>query len=214
MVSTKEKQRAIAFIAGLLEHSENYAILSNSKSGVLVQEKYSDDSKTINVILANASPSIDSFEELYRASRQSGLYTAPVFYKDRKTAFVRMVDRNRSWRTEKSLKNYSRQEINQMLHLRGIEEAVMNHFGDELAYYQPETTNLEQSIRKFNLGAVDLDYSHVDRDHQAYGFVKNRESIDYKLPDEKEKITEAAIITFNEQQPDYLRRAWLSSLKL
>lgn len=217
MVSQTEKRQALQFITQLLEQSEGYAILRKSESEVLVQEKHADgeeDPKTIKVVLANALSSIDSFDELQRASRHRGFYTAPILYKDGKTAFVRMVDRNRSWRTEKSLKNYTRQEINQMLHLRGIEKAVCQYFGDEVAYYQPETANLEKTIRIFQLGPVNLNYSHIDRDHQAYGFVQNRESIDYKLPQEIKVISDAAIIIFAEQQPDYLRRAWLTSLKL
>ncbi len=213
MVSKTEKQRAMRFIAELLEHSENYAIESTSDKEVQVQEKHADDNKRIKVVLANALSDINAFNDFYATNHQKGIYTAPVLYKDGKTAFVRMVDRNSSWRTEKSLKHYSRQKINQMLHLRGIEKAVMEHFGDELTYYQPETTNLEESLRLFNLAVVQLDYSHIGRDHQAYGFVQDRESIDYKLPQETERIKGAAIITFTGQQPDPYCRAGRSGLK-
>lgn len=217
MIPQEEVGQAMNFIAQLLEQSEGYAILKKTENGVLVQEKHAEgeeDPKTIKVVLANALPNIDSFDEFHRANRQNGLYTAPILYNDGKTAFVRMVDRNRSWRTEKSLKNYTRQEINQMLHLRGIEKVVMEHFGDELTYYQPRTAHLEETIRIFQLGPVNLDYSHIDRDHQAYGFVQNRESIDYKLPQERKVISNAAIITFAKQAPDRYLRALLAALEL
>ncbi len=216
MVTQKEKKQAISFITNLLEQSENYAILRKTENGVLVREKHAEeeDPRTIRIVLANALPTIDSFTDIHDFHRREGTYTAPVLYKDGKTAFVRMVDRNRSWRADKSLKNYSPQQINQMLHLRGIEKAIGQRFGNDLTYYQPETGNLEESVRTFHLHGVHLDYSHIDRDHQAYGFVGNRESIDYKLPQEIEVISGAAIIKFSEQQPDYYRRAWLSGLQL
>ena len=130
MVTKKEQQQALNFIAHLLEHSENYALLRKGDQELVVQEKHADGEegpKTITVVLANALPSIDSFDEFHRINRQSGIYTAPILYKDGKTAFVRMVDRNRSWRRDKSLKNYTPQQINEMLHLRGMEKAIVAH---------------------------------------------------------------------------------------
>lgn len=210
MITRAQKSRATQFIAERLEQSEFYEILNRDERSVLIREKEADEPRQIKIVIPNFIGSIGAFQQGCRTYRELGIYVAPIFYKDGKTAFVRMVERNLSWRTEKSLKNYSPQEINQMLHLRGIEKAVMGRWGDELAYYQPETTNLEESIRIIELGAVELDYSHIEADHQAYGFVRDRESIDYKLPKEIESITGAARVRFAERQPDHYRQSWLA----
>ncbi len=215
MVSKKEQRRAATFIAERLEQAEFYEILRKDDTTVVVREKYDDDGevlKTIQVVIPNVSGTIEDFEQDYRTSRQQGLYVAPVLYKDGKTAFVRMVERNPSWRREKSLKNYTSQQINRMLHLRGIEKAVMGHFGDDLLYYQPETADLQESLRRFELGSVDLDYSHLSPGDSGYGFATDRASVDYKLPEEAATIVGAARFTFADRQPDYLRRAWLVGL--
>ncbi len=195
MVSHQQKLRCTQYLAERLEDSGLYQILSRDERQVNLREKpetrerlepreqSGTQPRTIRVLISNFE-TIGVFEVTSRVNRQSGVYVAPVLYKDGKTAFVRMVERNSSWRTEKSLKQYTPQEINRMLHLRGIEKAVMAEFGDELMYYQPETEQLEESLRTFHLEPVELDYSHIDRDHPSYGFVKDRESIDYKLPKE------------------------------
>ena len=214
MVTRKEKLRATQFLADRLEQSEFYEIRKRDDTMVLVREKHveAEEAKTIKVVIPNVLGSIEDFRQSYRASREQGLYVAPMFYKDGKTSFVRMVERNLSWRTEKSLKNYTAQQINQMLHLRGIEKTVLEQFGDELAYYQPGTANLQESLRIFEMGSVDLDYSHVGPGDQGYGFVEDRESIDYKLPEEIEAVTGAARVTFAGRQPDLYRHAWLAPL--
>ena len=107
-----------------------------------------------------------------------------------------MVDRNLSWRADKSLKRYTPLQINQMLHLRGIEKAVVDEFGKNLRYYQPETDRLAEGLRKFRLLAVELDYSHIRPGDPSYGFVENRESIDYKISDELSWDKPAAGIVF------------------
>lgn len=192
MVSHQEKNQAIQFICKRLEDSGLYLIRKLSRLEILAEEKsdLNEEPKKVGLILANFFPTIRHFQDYYHQNKESQIYTAPVLYKDEKTAFVRMVERNLSWRQDKSLKNYTEQEINQMLHLRGIEKAVGELMGEqiekELIYYQPSTERLEESLRLFSLQPVDLDYSHIGPEDQGYGFVQDRESIDYKLPREVE----------------------------
>ena len=82
-----------------------------------------------------------------------------------------------------------------MLHLRGIEKAYFDSFGDPIFYFQPQTERLDPSIRGFSLDRVVLDYSHIGPDHRSSRFVENRVSINYKLPTDLGSAEEA--IAFN-----------------
>jgi hypothetical protein len=207
MVKKKDRTAAIQFISDRLEDSNMYDIHTHDDTHVLIIEKpaIAEEPKSIDVILANCVGPAKNFQGKYRANANSQIYTAPILFKDGKTAFVRMVDTNRSWRTDKSLKQYSSQEINQMLHLRKIEKAVMQYFGKRLSYFQPETTNLPESVRDFSMKKVLLDYSHIDPSHQAADFVEDRWSIDYKLPEEVRRITRDAAVKFTGEVDYYWR---------
>ena len=203
MVKADLKKRSITFITQRLEESGLYTILQQTDHSVKVIEnpRVRDIPRHIEVVVPNfMGPIIEYTKQCYR-NRNQKTYTSPVLYKDGKSAFVRMVDRNRSWRTDKSLKKYSPLQINQMLHLRGIEKNITERFGKKLMYYQPGTDRLEESLREFELNPVELNYSHIDRDHSSYEFVENRESIDYKLPQEVKVIRSAARFLFFPNNP-------------
>jgi len=193
MAKKAERTRAIQFICDLLENSGLYLIENRDDRKVQVREKPGivegrRQPLIVKVVLAN-SFKIDEFQAGYSVNRGQGVYVAPILYKDGETAFVRVVDRNPSWRAEKSLKRYDAQEINRMLHLRGVEKKFLELFGNTLSYYQPPTANLEESIRDFRLGPVVLDYSHISADDPRADYLENRESIDYKLPQEVGLVT-------------------------
>jgi len=199
MVSRKDKLRATQFICHQLEDSGLYIIQRRDHQEVLVKEKpdVREEPRTIDVLIPNFLKNIKSFTSAQRVNQRNRIYTCPLFYKDGKTAFVRMVERNPSWREEKSLKRYTPQQINQMLHLRGMEKEVMELLGENLTYYQPETSRLTESLREFNLEEVRLDYSHIRPGDQGYGFVRSSDvSIDYKLPHETRVIEPAAKFAF------------------
>ncbi|MEW5897079.1 MAG: hypothetical protein AB1668_05275 [Nanoarchaeota archaeon] len=235
MVKKQERQRAIKFICERLENSGLYTIVTNNDFRVKAVEKvrvvegkipgqYAVQpaaSRTIDTILANGSAELSTaFPEILEARSQRGVYTAPVLYKDGKTAFVRMVERSRSWRSDKSLKRYTPQQINQMLHLRKIEKELLESFGNifgpgispSLVYYQPETARLPESLGIIQMHPVWLDYGHIQPGHQAYGFVRNRDSIDYKLPEDSGGIEPAARIEFARSAAS--RKAVLASAPL
>lgn len=199
MVSRKEKSRAVQFIGDKLFASGLYGIINTTPFSLLAGEiSPVEEPRTIEVLIPNFFRSVSAFQEKRRENQRKRVYTSPIFYKDGKTAFVRMVETNSSWRQDKSLKNYSLEEINQMLSLRGMEKAVLDLTEDELSYYQPPTNNLEESLRTFHLQTVALDYSHLDFTDSGYGFARDGPSIDYKLPQETEtkKITQAARFSF------------------
>ncbi len=215
MVSQREKRRAVQFICDLVENSGCYAILSRDERQLAAQEKKEvrETPRQIKVIIPNFLETISDFPPYLRSNASQGIYTAPVFYKDGKTAFVRMVERNRSWRIDKSLKQYTPQQINQMLHLRGMEKEVLRGFQDSLSYYQPPSERLEEGVVDFSLEAVLLDYSYIPlcderRDfilrscfRQSNGFrkVPVKYSEDYRLPEKAILITEAAGFLYKDE---------------
>jgi len=99
---------------------------------------------------------------------------AHVFLKDDEHYFVRLGRLGRI-KYDRSLKNYSKDQIDAMIHLRIMEKIVLKHFSrfPHLVYYQPETTRLEEGLRHFHMLPVILDYSHIGPDDPAY----------YKLPE-------------------------------
>ncbi len=214
MVFQREKKQAVQFLCDLLENSDKYILLSRDERQLAAQEKKEvrDSPRQINIVVPNFLEGIADFTLQLRSNVSRGIYTAPVFYKDGKTAFVRMVDRNCSWRTNKSLKRYTPQQINQMLHLRGIEKAVMENYGRELDYYQSATERLTESVRTFEMLPVELDYSHIPSWDERSDFVQDRESVDYKLPKEQGEITPAAGFLFFGKGEDYMRRAKITTV--
>ncbi|MBI2151889.1 hypothetical protein HYU21_04145 [Candidatus Woesearchaeota archaeon] len=202
MVAAKEKNRAIDFTAKMLENSTLYLIQKQLSASLVISERKEivEHPKTIEVIMANFLPTAEAFSNRYQENNLRDYRTAALLYKDEKSAFVRMVEKNRSWRTEKSLKKYTPQEINQMLSLRKIEKDMLNIYNtDCLVYYQSLTDNLEESLRKFRMGDVQLDYSHIGPNDPGYGFVQNRKSIDYKIPEEHSMTDSKAEILFSER---------------
>ncbi|MEK6916796.1 MAG: hypothetical protein AABW92_03550 [Nanoarchaeota archaeon] len=190
MVSKPDKFKSTQFICDLLEESGLYRILQKDYIQILLEQhpKRVEHPKQAQIVVPNFYGNIKSYQNILDENRQKGTITIPVLYKDGSTAFVRMVDTNRSWRTDKSLKKYLPQKINQMLHLRGIEKAVLRDI-DFLQYYQPETERLHESIREFQLENVVLDYSHLENDDLAKPFIRDGPAISYKMPVETQQIT-------------------------
>ncbi len=194
MVSTAQKSRATQYICDRLEESDIYTIQRSDGSECLEVTEIQDireEPRTYAVIVANFLKSTSSFTHKSQEYAAQKTFVVPVLYKDGETAFVRMVDRNKSWRTDKSLKRYTPQQINHMLHLRKIEKMLMDTFNPPMVYYQPPTERLEELLRRFTLEPVELDYSHIGPGDSGYGFVHDRDSIDYKLPVEGKAMKEA-----------------------
>jgi hypothetical protein len=211
MVSRKDKNQATKFICDILDASNQYDIQSCDHEQVTVKEQddMRDRPRTIQVIMANFHSPVKKYNGKINQNFHRGIYTAPIFYKDGKTAFVRAVDGN-AWRRESTLKNYSDREINQMLNLRKLESSTMQRTGDTLIYYQPKTDRLVESIRHFEMGPVTFDYSHVNgpeydscgrlikEAHPSFGFVSGTEvSKLLKFPMLQASIDSAAEFKFD-----------------
>ncbi len=181
MVSAKQKKQMTEFVAERLEESELYIIVQRENSHILVTEKpeIREQPKTIDVLAHNYRRTMGDLGSTLRYNRSEGIGTAHIFYKDDETFMVRLGSRGKI-KDERSLKRYLKEQIDDMIHLRDLEKEVLGMSGGELAYYQPETARLKESIRIFEMVRVALDYTHIKPGDLGYGFVRDTVSKDYK----------------------------------
>ena len=140
------------------------------------------------MILVNRQIPLDELVDLnkkVKADLGPNANNIVIFYKDGETFFRRMVD-NSSWRTDKSLKKYTENEINQIISLTvqeryammGFNEILVNNFSPRdltdkvLHYFQPQTKLFTQTVRKFRPYQVEFDYSHIKQGDAGYGFTR------------------------------------------
>ena len=181
MVSAKQKEQMSGFITGLLENSGLYNILKHDNSYILAIEKPDivENPKTIDVLAHNYRRTKKELNDTLGHNNYHGISTAHIFYKDDKTFMVRLGSRG-NIKDERSLKRYSKEQRDAMIHLRDLEKEVLGISRGDLAYYQPETARLEEGIRRFEMVRVALDYTHIRRGDPGYGFVRDTVSKDYK----------------------------------
>ncbi len=193
MVVKAERKRLLEFTEGLITNS-GFTVLSRDYFYITIQGATSN----IYVVLHSKQMTLNEFNTLNRKNLQKQIYTAHVFLKDDSLFHVRLGARGNLKGNDRSLKNYSKAEIDKMLHLRGLEKRTLDlqRSTSNLVYYQPRTERLEEALRGYNLSKVTLDYSHVDMDHRAYGFVENGASVDYKIADEVSHINGTERIKF------------------
>lgn len=84
-----------------------------------------------------------------------------VFYKDGRNFFRSAARQNHFKRNDLSLKNYTSEEVNQMIKTRPEEMFLWSSRRPWLQYYQPNSSELEEGLRSFKFGRVNYDYSHI-----------------------------------------------------
>jgi hypothetical protein len=215
MANVKQRKEAEIFISEGIEESRRYEIQNVGNGHVLVCERqeFSKEPKTIDIVLANCVGKVANFVDLHRENARNRVYTAPVLYKDKKSAFVRLLDSDEQYMHHQTLKRYENEQKHEMLKLRKIEKSILQYFGRVVQYYQPETERLPECLRKFRMDVVMLDYNHVDPETDAGRHVHNRASVDFKLPNEleNERIYSEAEIGF-QASPDHYWRGKLNRL--
>jgi hypothetical protein len=181
MVSTEQKKRMREFVTGCLEDSGLYNIVKSDISHILVAERpeLTEQPRTIDVLTHNYHRTVRELMSTLRHNHSEGISTAHIFYKDGETFMVRLGRRGKI-KDIRSLKQYTKQQIDAMIHLRDIEGVVLERSGGELIYYQPETARLEEGIRIFEMRRVALDYTHIRPGDSGYGFARDTVSKDYK----------------------------------
>ncbi len=215
MASQSQKQQALNYLAQLLEASGLYDLHTHTDRSLLFHERgwVAEIPKTCELVIANFYTPIDQFTNEYTKNCQhqpQPIYTVPIFYKDGKTAFALLQDTPKFREHTQTLKLYTAEQKHTILHLRNLERYVLEEFGKNVTYYQPQTARLAESVRIFTLADVHLDYSHIPPEDPKYSHVQNRTSLDYKLPLEQPTLGPAlAVEAFSET--DYHKRARLIS---
>ncbi len=186
MVSQKEKRQMKEFVEGKLEDTSKYNILQADENHILVIQKPElfENPAELYIALHNKAMTLPNYKKLNAEQLNNGRYFSNIFYKEDELFLVRL-GASGHFRGDKSFKNYTNDEINNMVHLRGLEKlALDNQSINELAYYQPDTERLEESIRRYNMLDVKLDYSHIPTYDRRHDFVQNKIATDYKLAQE------------------------------
>ena len=193
MVSSQDKVNAVGFICDRLEGSGLYVIHARDHQSILVREKAEvrEEPRIVHVVIPNFFTFKD-YKRLLGVNRSTSMYTAPIHYKDGKTAFVRLVDSSSSgWRRE-SMKYFTEEERAEILHLRDNEQLTQTKFGGHITYYQPSTKNQPEALIDLRMDQIPLKYDYIKPAHPAYEHVSNRFSKDYRYP-EKVGILEPAV---------------------
>lgn len=202
MATREQKQQMLDFVIDRAEDTSRYVVQEADLEHLLIKQnpELFENPILIDVLLHTGKMTKSKLNETVAYNTQKGIYTCNLFYKDGENFHVRLGKRGHTKGDDRSLKNYCQEEINSMIHLRGLEKEILDRqcgdmqFGDSLCYYQPETQMLSQAIRVYRMRPVELDYSHVDRSHSSYGFVRpNAESKDYKIADETHNIKDGPV---------------------
>lgn len=213
MPNKEQRKRMVEFIASQIEMAGIYDIVESSESHILAARRPSEiePQRKIYVVAHNRQMTVDEFRDVYRQNLVNGYHTANVFYKDGETFMVRLGKRGRI-KDERSLKNYPKEQIDSMIHLRKLEKIVLNVYGPDLVYYQPETERLEECLRMYEMQPVQLDYSHILKHDQRRGFVRDDVSKDYRIAAETGKITQGILFGFKKYE-DKDKRAVILPLR-
>jgi hypothetical protein len=196
MVSIAERKMMMEFVAERIDASARYDIQNANAGKIIISQKKALVEKPVNahIFLHSAKIPLKEYKLQVRGIINNGEFVGNVFYKDNQTFMVRLAERGNFKGDDRSLKNYSKEDIDKMVHLRGIEKTVLElQKVNQLAYFQPETARLSESIRVYMMLPVNLDYSHIGIEDRSYDFVQNRESIDYKIAEEQFSFSEKGL---------------------
>lgn len=150
--------------------------------------KLKQEDKDYSILLLPKKISLTQINSIIKESNKISVSTTPIFYKDSINFFQRLVDAEKYNKYEKSLKQYSYPQIQQMLKLNLIERFFyFDKYKQEmpLKYFQPETKNLSKGTRNFKFGLVWLEYSHINNISKNNFKVENKFSKTYCLPKER-----------------------------
>ena len=194
MVSKRAKSRMREFITGRIEEASKYTIKEADDSHILVAQRRDlvENPSEVYVVLHNQQMTLREYRSLLSRNNQQKTFTAEVFYKDGEMFMVRLGSRAQFKGDDRSLKNYSKEQRDKMIHLRGLEKSALETQleNSTLIYYQPEAERLSEGLRRYKMCTVHFDYSHIGPGDPGYGFVKPATSVDYKIAEE---ITALAI---------------------
>lgn len=180
-----QRTRMSEYVTGLMEEG-SYPIIRSSEKGVYFRGRKDDSQKGFLFLHSKKRPVKEVMHEINTA-RHNGVHVANVFYKDGENFHVRLAE-GANFKADKSLKKYTHEDLQDMLHLRELEKKVLGLSSNKpvMAFYQPETARLNEGLRSYQMRDVTLDYSHIAPSDRRFDFVQNRVSEDYKIAKELE----------------------------
>lgn len=201
MIKKEEKKNMMNFITARLEENKKYEILKQKIA--MCEDKFpsyikfklkNDDSNFYFFLLHDRKTPIKDVKEFQEWLDSKGWFSSHIFYKNYKDFFVRLGKRANFKGDGRSLKDYTDEELKNMIHLRDLEKLALTQqryfttknrqineyvLEPHLTYYQPKTNKLEESIRIFPLEDVILDYTHLTENDPGYYFTPRRENSKY-----------------------------------
>lgn len=149
MVLLSQRERMTEFIAARLEESQLYRVLERDAFHLLVQEcsETGEDQKAIYVFAHGVKTPVDDVRRRETYNEEHGIFSAHVFYRDGKTFFVPLGTEAINRR---SLERGDREQRSAMIHLRGLERAVLASLPasfQQLTTYQPPTETSVESLQ-------------------------------------------------------------------
>lgn len=182
---TIKKAQRVQFQKFLEEQLENSGIeLLQSSTEIM---KIRSNNTISELLLLNGTQKVTDVRNHLQNLYSSGIPHSFIFYKDGET-FHKRLAQSAQYRGDKSLKKYSHEELNAMLHLRDLERNALRADSDTtpstLTYYQGETSNVQEQFRIYEMLPVLLDYSHIRPEDRKFNFVINKYSNRYRIAQE------------------------------
>lgn len=160
---------------------QDYVISRLEDSGIYVTKRLSEDSLLLDVprigktalYLHTDTEGAKNFNIEQVKVRSAGQSIANVFFKDEKTFFVPLTERERIIFGRTTNSHYSSREMYQMVKLMQKEADVLDlQRNRTLTYYQPETISrggrLEEGIVNFDLSPITTNYENTDLSKAGY----------------------------------------------
>jgi hypothetical protein len=184
MINKKQRKRMMSFHADLLQKNKNIKLTETEEDHILFEGVNTGNKGYI--LLHNKKITEKEFDQKIRELAQKQIPLLNIFYKDDETFHKRLAFSGYLKNIDYSLRKYDLETVNKMIHLRLLEKKVLEfQRNNTLAYYQPETKRLEESIRLYEMQIVKLDYEYMaDWDPRKEYAERNEYSIDYKIAEE------------------------------
>lgn len=190
----RAKEMAEFLLPRLLAPNGKFDYVTNEK--LIRGEKihYLRNNETKNLILLfNKQYSKKQTELLFEIAKSVGMKAVPLFYKDGETYFrsaaagqekTGLNSKTYKLSEDKSLKKYSTKDLQKIIQL-SLPEINEIKKGPLITYYQPESDNLREKIKKYKFSPVIYDYTHIPKDDR-FGPITTKSKTLYLITGEQD----------------------------
>jgi hypothetical protein len=185
----------INYVLELLDRRDDINIKKyNDKDIHLEKLNKKNEIKYIHIYSFGYKPSVNYFKEELIKDDLNGVLSVPIFYKNGIDYFVRYVNSHKKPQNNKCLEDGTKLNMHKLIDLRNLEDFVLRHTDDPfLAYYQPQTKRLPQSVRVFDMRTSDSDYEKSWEKYNEFELPPFRTNSRVKYPSEESRIIGSTI---------------------